>query len=384
MDPAGATFVWRVRVSQWEPQRRPKPPLGPTALEVMRSCPLRACFEESPGYEPRLSFDARIGIAFHRTLEALNAYPGELPPGPVLAEWVRTRFAQELSAQRQEAAERPREQGLPRSEARQSAAAEALLEAAHLVARSDPAGRGGGGPGGAPAAGPVGAGAPVEVEVPVASANGLFRGRVDRAEHEAEGTRLLDFKSSLRDDLPERYERQLQLYAYMWRDTRGEWPRAAEVVYPLAGTSHGVSVEPEVCEAVAADGAELVEAVVQARRTADLARPGEVCQVCTFRPWCQPFWDAQSAPCAPLLAMERARYGMEGVLESLELKQHYVKAIIRWGVARAEVVAPNERFPHLASAAPGVRVRLLDAELRGMRHQPRPRITERTEIFLVE
>lgn len=369
-------FDWTVQTSHWEPRRRPKPPFGPTALEVMRACPLRLCFEASSGYEPRLRFAARIGIAFHRTLEALNRLDDPALSGPMLSTWATDRFAAELQGQAAEAESRPRERRLPRSEARQSAATEALLQTAHRLARAGRAGHG------LPPTGTQAAPG-IEVEVPVSSRDSLFTGYVDRAEHTPYGTRLLDFKSAVRDDLPERHERQLQLYALMWRDTRGEWPFAAEVVYPLAGRVHPVPIDPQTCETVAAEGAALVREVTRAGSPAHLGRPGDPCRLCPFRPWCEPFWRMQSPASGPL-DVDRASLGLEGPVERVESRGAIVKLAIRWGAARVELVAPSERFPQLARTVPGARVRLLDAELRGMRHQPRARVTEFTEVFLVD
>jgi RecB family exonuclease len=343
----------------------------------MRSCPLRRCFEESPGYEPRLRFAARLGIAFHRTLESLNRLDDPGLADAVLSEWALAKFADELGGQIAEANDRPRERLLPRSEARQSAATEALLQTAHRLARTVRTGQQGVVPASAHAS-PA-----VEVEVAVSSHDGLFTGYVDRAEHTVEGTRLLDFKSAIRDDLPDRYERQLQLYAFMWREARGEWPCAADVVYPLAGRVYPVGIAPDLCEAVATECVALVAEVTGAGRPADLGRPGEACRWCPFRPWCEPFWEMQ-APSAYTLAADRGDLGLEGRVETLEWKGEIVKAVIRWGAARVELVTTGERFPHLARAVPGERVRLLDAELRGMRHHPRVRVTEFTELFLVD
>lgn len=366
-------FDWTVQTSAWEPRRKPHPPFGPTAIEIIRSCPLRLCFEASTGYEPRLMFAARIGTAFHRAMESLHAGAGA--SGVELSAQVRERFAAEIHTQVTEAESRPRERRLPRSESRQAAALDALLQAAHRLARLPDAS--------AVVEGPTAAvGAHVEVEVPVSSRDGLFRGYVDHAEHTAGGTHLLDFKSALRDDLPERYERQLQLYAVMWRDTRGEWPTSAEVVYPLMGLVHPVRIDPAECEAVAAESAALAGEVVVARRTADLGRPGEVCQVCAFRPWCEPFWNMQT-PSPSRVDPDRGQLGLEGSLERLEWKERIVRAVIRWGAAEVELVAAVDRFPQLARAAPGDRIRLLDAELRGLRHRPRARVTDSTELYLV-
>jgi RecB family exonuclease len=372
-----AAFDWTVWTAEWEPRGRPKPPFGPTALEVMRSCPLRRCFEESPGYEPRLHFAVRLGIAFHRTLESLNRLDDPGLAGAMLSEWAMAKFADELGEQIAEANGRPRERLLPRSEARQSAATEALLQTAHRLARTVRTGHQGGVPASAHAS-PA-----VEVEVAVSSHDGLFTGYVDRAEHTFEGTRLLDFKSAIRDDLHDRYKRQLQLYAFMWRETRGEWPYAADVVYPLAGSVCPVGIAPELCEAVAAECVALVSEVTGARRPADLGRPGEACRWCPFRPWCEPFWEMQSPSSNPLAA-DRGDLGLEGQVETRERKGEIVKVVIRWGAARVELVSTDARFPQLAHVLPGERVRLLDAELRGMRHHPRVRVTEFTELFRVD
>lgn len=59
--------------------------------------------------------------------------------------------------------------------------------------------------------------------------------------------RLIDYKSALRADLPERYERQLQLYALLWHETFGEWPAEAYIVYPFTGATHKVAVDPAIC-----------------------------------------------------------------------------------------------------------------------------------------
>ncbi|MCL6548981.1 MAG: PD-(D/E)XK nuclease family protein, partial [Alicyclobacillus sp.] len=309
-------FDWRIdEDASWPPKGRPKPPYGPTALEVLRSCPLRRCFEVSRGYERRMSFDGRVGTAFHRILEWLSQRrPGEDSPDESAVE-VRERFAEELRAQRDEAASRPRERGLPQNEERIHAATEALLTVSHqiqgtasrrrqsLLDRERPAEN-------EPAAEDA---TRAEVEVPVKSRDGLFTGKVDRVEHTPEGTHLLDYKSALRDDLPGRYERQVQLYASMWRDTRGEYPIAATVIYPLVGKSHPVSVAPDVCKEVVREYTELVSSI-RGRPAYDLATPGDTCKICEFRPWCKPFWHWQAREKSATVALERAYLGFEGVI----------------------------------------------------------------------
>lgn len=379
-------FDWRIdeKVS-WPPKGRPKPPHGPTALEVLRSCPLRRCFEVSLGYERRMSFDGRVGTAFHRTLEWLSQqYPDPNSPDEAAVE-VRERFAEELRAQEDEAAKHPRELGLPYNEVRIHAAVEALLTVSHQIRgtalrrRQSPLDRERAAEN-EPAAEEA---ARAEVEVPVKSRDGLFIGKVDRVEHTPEGTHLLDYKSALRDDLPGRYERQVQLYASMWGDTRGEYPVAATVIYPLAGKSHPVSVTPEACEEVVSEYRGLLSSVRE-RPAYHLATPGDTCKICEFRPWCKPFWHWQAREKSIPVALERAYLGFEGVVEQIDQVEHHWRLAVRWRDASVRIIAPVERFPQLKNVGTGSRLRILETPLRGLRHRPTANVTEYSEIFVLE
>src|SRR5260221_9167351 len=224
MNEANTGFDWSLdEDAAWPPSGRPLPPFGPTALEVMRSCPLRACFEASTGYERRIGYAARVGTALHRTLQSLAEHP---PVGESDAEKVeeaRLRLLKELEIQEEERAKRPRERGLPRDETRVSLAIEKVMEEALHLIQVDRAALPETSPGATRIPHPFNRedGEPnmrvepmllVEVEVPVKSLDGLLYGRIDQVEHSPEGVHLLDYKSALRADLPERYERQLQLY----------------------------------------------------------------------------------------------------------------------------------------------------------------------------
>jgi hypothetical protein len=383
-------FDYTIHLKQtWPPFRRPEPPFGPGALEVMRSCPLRSCFEASPGYERRLGFAARIGTAFHRVLQSFSEYP--LPTGAEeAAEEARQRFQRELQAQEAQAADRPRERGLPRDQNRIDRAAEAVVIEALRANRS-------GGPVGSkfaysasgsakPAISESGTGVlpSAEVEVPVYSPDGLFHGRVDRAEYRPDGTWLFDYKSALRDDLPGRYVRQLQLYAYMWHSTREEWPVHSEVLYPLAATSHQVSIQPELCQQVAAEAAQVITHLQEEPSAKKLATPGDICRVCDFRPWCQPFWRWQADETSLTLALEKAIIGFEGQISQIALFNYYWRLGISWRDAEIQLNAPQERFPQLAKAQVGTLLRVLDTALRGLRHQPQAYVTSQSELFLVQ
>ena len=332
-----------------------------------------------------MSFDGRVGTAFHRTLEWLSQQHPDPDSPDDLASQIRERFAEELRAQETEAATHPRERGLPQNDLRMHSAAEALLTVAHQVqgaasrSRQSPPER-------------VKrveneplleSSNEVEVEIPVKSRDRLFAGKVDRAEHTSEGTRLLDYKSALRDDLPGRYERQVQLYAAMWRDTRGEYPTEATVVYPLIGTSYPVSVTPEVCEEVTREYTELVSSIEQ-RPAYNLATPGDTCKICEFRPWCKPFWHWQAREKSASVALERAYLGLEGVAEQIDQVEHHWKLSLRWREALVRIIAPIERFPQLKDVTVGSHLRILETPLRGLRHRPTAAVTEYSEIFVLE
>jgi hypothetical protein len=388
-------FTYHIDLKKaWPPYKRPSPPFGPGSVEILRSCPLRGCFDTTPGYEPRLGFAARIGIAFHRTIQSFNEYPLPLKSDELAAEESRSRFIRELRQQELESSHSPREIGLPRDTARIDRASEAVVVEALRIVRE----------GGIPLQRKYLHNSPqaevlvvqtneleksidqvsyVEAEVPVRSNDGLFQGRVDRVEHHKEGIKLIDYKSAMRDDLPERYERQLQLYAYMWNDTRGEWPSFAWVIYPLAVSDHKVSIEPGICQQVASDSAFIVNRIKKVPDITNLASPGDVCKVCDYRPWCLPFWNWQSVEKSHSIALERSRLGIEGDIINIKLIDHHWRLMIDWRNCEVQIIAPKERLPHLDDAEPGMKIRVLDTPLRGLRYQPRAHVTEWTEVFII-
>jgi CRISPR/Cas system-associated exonuclease Cas4 (RecB family) len=385
-------FDWTIdEQCMWPPQGRPRAPFGPTIIEVIRSCPLRSCFEYSQGYERRMSFDGRIGTAFHKVLESFDTQPIIATTPQEIAEEARRRFDQEIALQEQEAAHRSREQGLPRDQARVQRAIEALISTAQKTvglsrsslsssqstihemsietfeeSQSEMRATG-----------------EVEVEILVTSQDGQLRGRIDRAEHGSDGVTLIDYKSALRDDLPERYERQVQLYAWMWFQTRGVWPSTAEIIYPLTGRSYRVDIDPAVCEQIGVEATALIKRLEQSSSTDSLALPGDVCKVCEFRPWCRPFWHWQATEQIPSVALERAYWGFEGTIINIASIDSYWKVRVAWQRATVEIIAPIERFPQLQQATIGTRVRALEMQLRGLRHQPRAIVNERSELFIL-
>lgn len=375
-------FDWTIDPQlQWPPSKRPTPPFGPTTVEVLQSCPLRTCFEASPGYERRLGFAARIGTAFHAAMQVLGFRVADAKALADAASLGKQAFIDALTEQEQIALSRPREARLPRDHSRVDRAIEAVIrEAQRLWALS---------------ASKIGVleqelhersrgASHSENEVSVRSADGLFTGRIDRAERVEGGTRLVDYKSAVRADLPERYERQIQIYAYLWQEARGEWPVEGLVVYPLISQVHAVPVDPERCQRVVLDAAEEIARLYAASATTQLAKPGTVCQVCEFRPWCEPFWAFQEPRSAITSeVLERSRYGFQGQVRSVRSVDSHWFIELTWGNAVVRVVAPDERFPQLRSVETGMYLRVLDASLGGLRHAPQARLADYTEIYVL-
>lgn len=390
-----SAFNWLINErSLWPPRGRPEAPFGPTAIEIMRSCALRIYFECSKGYERRTAYPARVGIAFHRTMQSLAERPiGSSDPGSLVEEAAR-RFREELALQEMQKSARPREQMLAQNEERVQRALEAVTVEALRLAEY---------PLGepfvserkqqhtdipiktAPSMNTNVSGEFVVVEIPVYSQDGLLMGRIDYAERLPDGgVRLIDYKSALRADLPERYERQLQLYALLWHETFGEWPTEALVVYPFTGATHKVAVDPAICQQVGSEARQVAQKLQEGLSAEGLASPGTVCRVCEFRPWCRPFWRWQADHASHSQALEDAAYGFEGTILGLELKEYHWKVTVGWRDAEVRIVAPQERFPQLKNARIGMRVRALDMRLHGQRYRPQATVSESSEIFLVE
>jgi RecB family exonuclease len=366
--------AWDVDLARrWPPTGRPRGPFGPTTIEIIRSCPLRAAFSASRGYERRMGFAARVGLAMHRALETLVTDPIRSRDPSDVASQSRQRFDRALEQQLGEARERLREQRLVPDGDRVENAAEAVIGEALRLSRIEAAHppQGGGG---------AHATLQVEVEVEVRSADGVLEGIVDRAERDVHGTHLVDYKSGTRADVPERYERQLQLYAYMWHETRDEWPASARVVYPGKGSAYSVNVDPDDCTRVADEARSVIASLLGSDVVTAL--PGEICRICEYRPWCVPFWDWASSGRATD-ALERGELGMEAVVSTVAFSPEVARIHADWHGTPISVDLPVDRFPHALSLAAGQRIRLLDVRVRGLRHQPTVFPTNLTELFLV-
>ena len=379
--------------SYWPPSGTPQPPFGPTAIDVMRSCPLRSVFDFSPGYERRVGVAARTGIAMHKTLQSLSEIPILGNDTEIIAMEAKNRFNIELNIQKSQAAEQPRETHLEWDSVRIYRAMEAVIAEAirthgtfsnHRITASLTIEYGD--QGNIYTINREHIQAPITLpayEVTVCSKDNLFRGRIDRAEQIPEGTRLVDYKSAYRDDLPDRYIRQMQMYAYLWFETTGEWPVIGQVFYPLKGTFFEIPVTKDTCLQVVAEAVALIHQLEENKRPDEVSTPGDVCKVCDYRPWCRPFWTWQASEKILIKAKEKASIGFEGQVENINLVDNYWRLVISWRGIKVRLVTPKERFSHLVAAKPGQLLRFLDAPLKGVINQPSVQVFDTSEIYLV-
>ena len=89
----------------------------------------------------------------------------------------------------------------------------------------------------------------VETELWLESADKTVRGRLDLAIRTPCGAWIVDYKSGVEREaatgraLVEPYERQLRVYAYLWREQFGVWPTRT-LLLPIDGPEIEVAVEP--------------------------------------------------------------------------------------------------------------------------------------------
>ncbi len=352
-----------------------QPPFGVTFLDMVQSCELRVRFERSEGYQVRRMAEARIGTAFHQTLEQLINQPIEGESAHVNAT-IKSIFLSNLKTLDAKSATNAREKALPANPQRLHFALSALISVYPMLpvkhAKRSAAGH-------QSSVDPLQSDK-VVVEIEVASKNKKIRGFIDRAERRATGIHLIDYKSALRTDLPLRYQQQLKLYAALWHETFNVWPSTAEVIYPLTRKNFDVAIDPEECRKLLEESLKLVEEL-EKNNSYD-ANPGAVCQVCDFRPWCHVFWNYQAKQSDFTERFNRATLGIEGKVHSFKIQSPFQFLEIQWQDRIVEVNFNQSRFPHLSNVKVGDHLRLLDFKLQGSVARPTAIYTEYSEVFI--
>ena len=71
-------------------------------------------------------------------------------------------------------------------------------------------------------------------------------------------------------------------------------------------------------------------------------------------------------------------------MEKIACADAHWRVHVRWRQSLVEIVAPEERFPQLKLVEVGVTIRCLDMRLHGLRHSLKVRLSEMSEIFVLD
>ena len=139
--------------------------------------------------------------------------------------------------------------------------------------------------------------AEVLTEAALSAFEGRLFGRADLVIRAENAGRIIDYKSGSiidRESLQPResYVRQLQLYAFLERETAGAWPKSAHL-FPLHGPPVEIAIEAAACTAVAAQAIASLELFNSSAPGEQPASPAlETCGYCQYAAGCYAFWRA--------------------------------------------------------------------------------------------
>jgi len=364
---------WRVMQADWPPTARIKGPVSPSLYERITTCPLQCSFQGEGRFPRRSGPVARIGTAFHRAMQQLDALSNAASSPRDLAVGLLHAFEGELMRERERSLENYRERGIEWPTERIDAASNSLILLAHRVFADRTAIRGNSST------------RPPAAEVEVGSSDNLIKGIIDRVERSSAGTVIIDFKTSTSEqsEVSDRYRRQVRIYAYLWFERFGYWPIGGIISYPLLRKEVPLEIVPEDCLQLADDFRAALAEVID-RDPIVLGRPGEACRHCDFRPWCQPFWKKREAVVNLDEALLEARVGLEGTVAAVTDSLTHRQISLFWNHRRVELSVDRERWEHIGDLEVGMRLRILDCHLRGDMSHPTCELSSRSEIWLVE
>ena len=365
---------WLVRPADWSPHARIEAPVSPTLYERIVACPLQCAFQKDGRFPRRSGPAARIGTAFHAAMERANGLVSRVDTPRDLALGLLDAFASALANEREVSSRSYREQNVEWPADRIDAASNSLILLAHRMFAQ----RGLPQPDGFVTRSPV-------TEVEVESSDKLIKGIVDRVEHVESGTLIIDYKTSVAEqaDISERYRRQVCIYAYLWFERFGEWPIKAIVSYPLLRKDVEIEISADECVLLAQEFRTALSDVV-GRDPVELARPGEACRYCDYRPWCAPFWSKRQGLTDLNEALLEARVGIEGSVTALSGSTTHRQLSLSWKSMKIEVSVDLSKWNHVREIGIGTRLRILDSQLSGDMSHPTCELSNRSEIWLAE
>ncbi len=288
-------------VLQFDPEIRPLPSTSPTRFTYLQACALREVWSANAASQLLPSAPAaRLGTVAHRLVQ--EAGEGRFTEGDEAS--IEQRWQELLSNAEQKMRDSwlerhltPLRDSVPDYEVRRLRARQRALEisaAAALVPDKPPIQQ------------PTKGGRSYGFELPVASPDGLVRGRIDAVLFSEDGPVIRDYKSgAIFESGPGRslklktnYKVQLELYAALYAASRGRWPARLEVV-PLVGPAQLINTTEETCLHLLAQARTLLREVNSAI-VATANRPSELqkrlavpsptnCSYCPYRPGCTPY-----------------------------------------------------------------------------------------------
>lgn len=347
----------------WPPERRPSLPFSPTMYEYMLLCPLSACFRAS-GYPQRPSVARAIGNVVHAGHEILAAEADAFSSEEKEAEF-RHMAAQVFDSLLQEEKEKQRSSVRPlevswdvnRVKDARSAfilGSTTFLEPARSRAVKSERRR----------------------ERTITSADGLAIGTPDLVISDGKETAIVDLKTGTLTDeeSAQRHIRQLHIYSYIWHSLYGMWPTSGILSNPTTRREESIPIHADQAKEIVEDGRTAVEAIKAESDPIRLARPGDPCRRCDYRPWCEPYWrDPQSD-----------RDAMGVVVDLAVTSDPPSSSSNGWITIRgfdAEETFPVRRGPQrLVNAEPGDTIRVIDPYLPP--HSVTRVISGFTEVFV--
>lgn len=139
--------------------------------------------------------------------------------------------------------------------------------------------------------------------------DGRLRGRLDKVFTNRDGVHLIDYKTgSIYDERSEGerqaikadYVNQLLIYAAMYHNERGVWPVSA-ILEPLEGSLEEITIYPEEAIQAARKALDFLskynKMIADGALISDFAaKTLEPCRLCSFKAFCEPFWDMAFTP----------------------------------------------------------------------------------------
>jgi len=203
-----------------------------------------------------------------------------------------------------------------------------------------------------------------QVETWLAPQGVPFIGRIDRAERREGEVELVDLKTgwTVAEDIRPAHRRQLLLYAYLWHEVHGEWPRTISI-QRLDGHRSTLDVDPGEAQGLASEVAEQLAAynrwMISGKPTEELASPSsEACAHCSYRSVCLPFFQVLS---------EEWGWRRRSILGTiLDTTREGVVGILKFSVEASNLIGHVDRaraigIPTHLLPSPGTRVALVDA-----------------------